>query len=116
MEEQPSHKRLGLGFSYEEIREKCREVVGDVDDKPRVDLDPESLGLVVKDPDSAGHIVNVDEPKHVTFSQRQASNIIENENKIFFMNYEGSSCQRKKKVYQQQEEDEEEKFQWSIQR
>ena len=44
--------RVGIGFSYEEIREKCNQVVHDEQ---------------MKNIDSAGHIVNVDDEKRVTF-------------------------------------------------
>ena len=76
MSQHPNQRQLGIGFSYEEIQEKCKKVVGPpANDK---DGEPEFMaGLIPsvpsKDPDSAGHIVNVDEPKHVTFSQRKAA-------------------------------------------
>ena len=46
--------RLGVGFNYEEIRERCKQVTGEAQSQ--------TLGQ------DSGHIVNVDGTKHVRFN------------------------------------------------
>ena len=48
--------RLGVGFNYEEIRERCQQVTGEA----------QTSGQVPRQ--ESGHIVNVDDPKHVRFN------------------------------------------------